>query len=106
MIKKRREDSSMWRRIDEAITFRPTDEEFAQDPLEYIARIRPVAEKYGICKIVPPAHWKPQFCIDHNKCKFRPRIQRINELEANNRVKFLFLDELTKFWDLQVKRKL
>lgn len=69
------------RRIDEAITFRPSDEEFA-DPLEYINKIKPLAEKYGICKIVPPKHWHPQFCIDPNKCKFKPRIQRLNELEA------------------------
>jgi hypothetical protein len=27
-------------------------------PLDYINKIRPVAQRYGICKIVPPIGWK------------------------------------------------
>ena len=38
----------------EAPVFEPTDEEF-KNPLEYIAKIRPIAEKTGICKIKPPS---------------------------------------------------
>lgn len=68
-------------RIEEAITFTPSKEEFG-DPLEYIAKIRHVAEQYGICKIIPPSDWRPPFCIDKNKCKFKPRIQKLNELEV------------------------
>lgn len=34
--------------------FVPTQEEF-KNPLTYIAKIRPIAEKYGICKIRPPS---------------------------------------------------
>ncbi len=40
--------------------FFPTQEEF-EDPLKYISSIREVAEKYGICKIVPPEGWNPPF---------------------------------------------
>lgn len=37
----------------EAPVFEPTSDEF-QDPLLYISKIRPHAEKCGICKIRPP----------------------------------------------------
>lgn len=37
-----------------APTYYPTVQEF-QDPLGYIAKIRHEAEKYGVCKIKPPA---------------------------------------------------
>lgn len=39
---------------EEAPVFVPTAEEF-KNPLVYIQKIRPLAEKYGICKIKPPA---------------------------------------------------
>jgi hypothetical protein len=52
----------------EAPVFHPTEKEF-QDPLEYIDRIRPVAEKFGLCRVVPPPNFKVsvkqlvEFCI-------------------------------------------
>jgi hypothetical protein len=39
---------------EEAPVFIPTEEEF-KNPLGYIQKIRPLAEKYGLCKIKPPA---------------------------------------------------
>ena len=47
----------------EAPTFRPTEAEF-RDPMEYIRSIAGKASKYGICKIVPPDNWNPDFAID------------------------------------------
>ena len=38
----------------ECPVFEPSRAEF-RDPLGYIAKIRPIAEKSGICKIRPPA---------------------------------------------------
>ncbi|XP_069693074.1 lysine-specific demethylase 5A-like isoform X2 [Periplaneta americana] len=84
----------------EAPVFEPTSEEF-QDPLGYIRKIRPIAEKSGICKIKPPPDWQPPFAVDVDKFKFTPRIQRLNELEAKTRIKLNFLDQIAKFWELQ-----
>ncbi|KAH9644987.1 hypothetical protein HF086_003317 [Spodoptera exigua] len=84
----------------EAPVFEPTPEEFL-DPLAYISKIRPIAEKSGICKIKPPAHWQPPFAVDVDRLRFTPRIQRLNELEAITRVKLNFLDQIIKFWELQ-----
>ncbi|XP_024882813.1 protein Jumonji isoform X1 [Temnothorax curvispinosus] len=46
-------------RVVEAPTFYPTEKDF-QDPLEYIDKIRPIAEKFGICRVVPPPNFKPE----------------------------------------------
>lgn len=84
----------------ECPVFEPSWEEFA-DPLGYIAKIRPVAERSGICKIRPPLDWQPPFAVEVDNFKFTPRIQRLNELEAQTRVKLNFLDQIAKFWELQ-----
>ncbi|CAN0209912.1 unnamed protein product, partial [Scytosiphon promiscuus] len=44
--------------IPDAPTFYPTEEQF-RDPLTYVESIRPLAESYGIAKIVPPEGWSP-----------------------------------------------
>ncbi|XP_014218776.1 protein Jumonji isoform X2 [Copidosoma floridanum] len=46
-------------RLVEAPVFHPSAKEF-KDPLEYIDKIRPIAEKFGICKVVPPSYFKPE----------------------------------------------
>ncbi|KAK2983960.1 hypothetical protein RJ640_009683, partial [Escallonia rubra] len=70
--------------IDEAPVFHPTFEEF-EDALDYIARIRPAAEAYGICRIVPPPSWKPPCPLkDKSKweqAKFSTRIQQVDLLQ-------------------------
>ncbi|CAK9290602.1 unnamed protein product [Gordionus sp. m RMFG-2023] len=80
--------------------FEPNEEEF-KDPLLYIAKIKPIGEKFGICKIKPPPNWQPPFAVDIDKVRFTPRLQRLNELEATTRIKLNFLDQIARFWDLQ-----
>ncbi|XP_068598087.1 lysine (K)-specific demethylase 5Ba [Brachionichthys hirsutus] len=84
----------------ECPVFEPSWEEFS-DPFSYINKIRPIAEKTGICKIRPPPDWQPPFACDVDRLKFTPRIQRLNELEAQTRVRLNFLDQIAKFWELQ-----
>uniref|UniRef100_A0A1I7UCM9 Lysine-specific demethylase rbr-2 n=1 Tax=Caenorhabditis tropicalis TaxID=1561998 RepID=A0A1I7UCM9_9PELO len=74
----------------------PTAEEFA-DPIEYVAKIRPEAEKYGVVKIVPPPDFKPPFAIDKETFTFRPRTQKLNEVEAIVKEKHTFIDRLINF---------
>ncbi|KAK7373089.1 hypothetical protein VNO80_06486 [Phaseolus coccineus] len=70
--------------IDEAPVFYPTIEEF-EDTLGYIAKIRPQAEPYGICRIVPPACWVPPFPLKEKdlweNANFPTRIQQIDLLQ-------------------------
>uniref|UniRef100_A0A7N8YNT0 [histone H3]-trimethyl-L-lysine(4) demethylase n=1 Tax=Mastacembelus armatus TaxID=205130 RepID=A0A7N8YNT0_9TELE len=84
----------------ECPVFEPSWEEFG-DPYAFINKIRPIAEKTGICKVRPPPGWQPPFACDVDKLHFVPRIQRLNELEAQTRVKLNFLDQIAKFWDFQ-----
>ncbi|CAI2351531.1 unnamed protein product [Caenorhabditis sp. 36 PRJEB53466] len=79
-----------------APVFHPTPEEFA-DPIEYVAKIRPEAEKYGVIKIVPPPDFKPPFAINKETFTFRPRTQKLNEVEAIVKEKHTFVDRLVNF---------
>ncbi|XP_059443641.1 lysine-specific demethylase JMJ17 isoform X2 [Corylus avellana] len=59
----------------------PTEDEF-RDPLEYINKIRQEAERYGICRIVPPKSWKPPFALDWESFTFPTKTQAIHQLQA------------------------
>ncbi|PSN57956.1 hypothetical protein C0J52_00206 [Blattella germanica] len=62
----------------EAPIFHPTEKEF-QDPLEYIDRIRPVAEKFGLCRVVPPPNFKPE-CKVSDDMRFLAYNQYVNKM--------------------------
>jgi hypothetical protein len=53
-------------------TFRPTKEEFTY-PYDYISKIRPEFEKYGICKIVSP--FKNQNMFNKHDFRFKTKTQ-------------------------------
>lgn len=63
--------------LQDAPCYRPTAKEW-MDPLKYIERIRPEAEKAGICKIIPPEGWKPPFCLDTEVKKGSPPFHRLS----------------------------
>jgi histone demethylase JARID1 len=67
--------------IPEAPVFYPTEEEFL-DCVGYVRKIRDEAEKFGICKIVPPAGWVPPLLIQmDNPNLFATKLQNINTLQ-------------------------
>ncbi|KAL1457167.1 hypothetical protein WDU94_001827 [Cyamophila willieti] len=62
----------------EAPTFYPTEKEF-QDPFEYIEKIRPAAEQFGICRIVPPSSFKPE-CKLNDDMRFTAYNQYVHKM--------------------------
>ncbi|XP_047316083.1 putative lysine-specific demethylase JMJ16 isoform X2 [Impatiens glandulifera] len=76
--------------LEEVPVFYPSEEEF-QDTLNYIESIRLRAEKYGICRIVPPPSWKPPCPLKEKNIwegsKFHTRIQRVDKLQNRDSLK-------------------
>ncbi|KAH8375556.1 hypothetical protein KR200_002489 [Drosophila serrata] len=62
----------------EAPIFRPTEKEFA-DPIEFIERITPIAARFGICKIIPPASFKPE-CRISDEMRFTAYNQYVHKM--------------------------
>ena len=71
-----------------------------QDALAYIDSIRPEAEKWGICKVIPPGGWNPPFCLDKKRFTFNTRTQHLNQLDAHCRIRQNFFDTLAQFHTL------
>ncbi|KAK8728080.1 hypothetical protein OTU49_009380, partial [Cherax quadricarinatus] len=61
-----------------APTFFPSEEEFT-DPLDYIEKIRPEAEQFGLCRIVPPSNFKPE-CRVNDDMRFTGNNQYIHKM--------------------------
>lgn len=62
----------------EAPIFHPNEKEF-QDPIEYVEKIRLQAEKFGICRIIPPANFKPE-CKVADDMRFTAYNQYIHKM--------------------------
>ncbi|CAM9274578.1 unnamed protein product [Ectocarpus sp. 6 AP-2014] len=82
--------------VDEAPCYYPTTAQFAE-PLEFIASIRPEAERYGICRICPPPGWKPAFAHKPDKLKFATKEQDLGKLAGGQRLRRKFTENLRKF---------
>ncbi|KAK2056354.1 PLU-1-like protein [Colletotrichum caudatum] len=82
--------------LEDAPTYCPTEEEW-KDPMEYIKKISPEAKNYGLCKIIPPDSWNPDFAIDTERFHFRTRKQELNSVEGSTRANISYLDALAKF---------
>ncbi|RKF58521.1 Lysine-specific demethylase lid [Erysiphe neolycopersici] len=82
--------------LQEAPTYRPSVEEF-KDPFSYIKSIAQEASRFGICKIIPPDSWKPDFAIDTERFHFRTRKQELNSVEGSTRANLTYLDQLAKY---------
>jgi len=63
-------------------TFFPSVEEFEGNTLHYINKIRPIAQMYGIAKIVPPPGWNPPFSMDMKSSKtFQTKEQMLHRIQ-------------------------
>uniref|UniRef100_A0AAZ3QEA7 Protein Jumonji n=1 Tax=Oncorhynchus tshawytscha TaxID=74940 RepID=A0AAZ3QEA7_ONCTS len=67
-----------WPALGEAPEFCPTQREF-QDPLVYLDSVREGAEPCGLCRVVPPADWRPE-CKLNDEMRFVTQVQRIHKL--------------------------
>ncbi|KAJ8736777.1 hypothetical protein PYW07_000048 [Mythimna separata] len=65
--------------LEEGPVFYPSEEEF-KDPIAYYEKIFPDVIKFGICKVVPPAGWKPPPTEVNGEVKFEPMHQYVPRL--------------------------
>lgn len=62
----------------EAPVFRPTEKEFA-DPMEFFDRISPIAARFGLCRVIPPASFKPE-CKISDDMRFTSYNQYVHKM--------------------------
>jgi histone demethylase JARID1 len=80
-----------------APVFHPTETEW-NNPFTYLHKIYDQAEKFGICKVVPPPGISFPFSIDPDRLTFHPRVQPLCLLEAKQRLWLTFHSKLSQFW--------
>ncbi|XP_013199475.2 protein Jumonji [Amyelois transitella] len=64
--------------VRDAPVYYPTEQEFC-DPVAYFEKIMPTASKFGICKVVAPASFKPK-CTVNDKIRFNVANQYVARL--------------------------
>lgn len=75
--------------IPQAPVYYPTEEEF-EDPYAYMNCIRNEAEKYGICKIVPPKTYQRtmlhafETILQRMNFQFKTKVQNVHQLQRRN----------------------
>lgn len=81
--------------------FYPTEQEWNLNPFEYLESLSDnhKAYDYGICKIVPPPNWRPEFSLDSSRFRFRSRSQKLDTVTASARVKHNYSKQLFRFHD-------
>lgn len=85
--------------IVEAPVFHPTEKEF-QDPIEYITKIQVQAEKFGICRVVPPSTFKPE-CKVADDMRFTAYNQYVHKMMHRWGPNFKELMAITKYLKTQ-----
>lgn len=69
--------------------------------MAYIERIRPTAEPYGVCRIVPPNGWTPPDALSSLvNMRFNARVQNLAALDAELRCRASFTDLCKKYLSL------
>ncbi|KAI1901652.1 hypothetical protein AGOR_G00036600 [Albula goreensis] len=76
--KERERSRAGWASLKDVLVFRPSSREF-QDPLAYLDSVREQVEPYGLCRVIPPADWRPE-CKLKDEMRFVTQVQHIHKL--------------------------
>lgn len=72
-----------------------------KDPMKFINSIKDEAEKFGICRIIPPSGWDKN-CMEKNMkfedFVFETKCQKVNQMQNRKGNCVVFVDELKRFW--------